>query len=114
MPEFLRLRVLEPGLFLLDAPEVEWVQVLLADGGGIGIYPGHAPLLAETMTGSLLYADARGEHEVILAAGVLQVDPETVVINTSGVVDEAQTPLGGGVAVRRFERLARATSSDAS
>ena len=49
--------VLTPIKTLLDVEGVAWVQVRLADGGGIGIYPGHAPLLAETVTAPLRYAN---------------------------------------------------------
>jgi len=80
----LRLTVLTPVETVLDVEEVAWVQARLADGGGIGIYPGHAPLLAETVTAPLRYADESGEHALGLEAGILQVDREGVTIFTSG------------------------------
>jgi len=80
----LRLTVLTPVETVLDVEEVAWVQARLADGGGIGIYPGHAPLLAETVTAPLRYADGSGEHALGLEAGILQVDREGVTIFTSG------------------------------
>jgi hypothetical protein len=49
MPTSLRLIVTTPAETILDVPDVRWVQARLADGGGIGIWPGHAPLLAETV-----------------------------------------------------------------
>jgi len=70
----LRLTVLTPTETLLDVEGVAWVQSHLADGGGIGIYPGHAPLLAETVTAPLRYAGPSGEHTLDLEAGILQVD----------------------------------------
>jgi F-type H+-transporting ATPase subunit epsilon len=80
----LRLAVLTPAETLLDAGEVAWVQARLADGGGIGIYPGHAPLIAETVTAPLRYADPSGEYTLDLEAGILQVDHDGVTILTSG------------------------------
>ena len=76
--------VLTPIKTLLDVEGVAWVQVRLADGGGIGIYPGHAPLLAETVTAPLRYANGSGEHTLDLEAGILQVDGEGVTVFTSG------------------------------
>ena len=86
MTKPLRLTVLTPAETLLDVEEVAWVQARLADGGGIGIYRGHAPLLAETITAPLRYADASGEHTLEVEAGILQVDSDGVTILTSGLV----------------------------
>lgn len=104
-----RLAVLTPEEPLLDAEQVAWVQAHLADGGGIGIYPGHAPLVAETVTAPLRYADPAGEHALDLEAGILQADAEGVTIFTSGT---AQPCEGGqpsqGLEEVRFDRLAQA------
>ena len=62
MSEPFRLTVLTPEQTLLDVQRVAWVQVQLADGGPIGVYPGHAPLLAETTAAPLRYQDPSGEH----------------------------------------------------
>ena len=83
-----RLMVLTPAKTLLDVEEVAWVQAQLADGGGIGIYPRHAPLLAETVTAPLRYAGESGEHTLNLEAGILQVDGEGVTIFTSGLAQK--------------------------
>lgn len=66
------------------------MRARLADGGPIGIYPGHAPLLAETITAPLRYADGSGEHMLHLEAGILQVDDEGVTIFTSGLVQTSE------------------------
>jgi F-type H+-transporting ATPase subunit epsilon len=105
----LRLTVLTPAETLLNVEEVAWVQASLADGGGIGIYPGHAPLLAEIVTAPLRYADRSGEHTLDLEAGILQVERDGVTIFTSGPaqtseVSETSKVLGD----ERFDRLARA------
>jgi F0F1-type ATP synthase epsilon subunit len=84
MAEPLRLTVLTPAKTLLNVEGAAWVQARLADGGGIGIYPGHAPLLAETVTAPLRYADPSGEHTLDLEAGILQVERGGVTVFTSG------------------------------
>ncbi|MCB0154427.1 MAG: hypothetical protein KDF65_06475 [Anaerolineae bacterium] len=82
MTEPLRLRVLTPAAALLEVATAAWVQVQLADGGGIGIWPGHAPLLAETVAAPLRYADAQGEHHLEVGAGVLHIEAGSVTILT--------------------------------
>jgi len=67
----------------LKAMGVRWVKVALADGIAIGIWPGHAPLLAETVSAPLEYADARGVHEVLLRDGILHVEGGQVTIYTT-------------------------------
>ena len=86
----LRLMVLTPAKTLLNVEGVAWVQARLADGGGIGIYPGHAPLLAETVTAPLRYADGSGEHALHLEEGILQVDGDGVTIFTSGLAQTSE------------------------
>jgi F0F1-type ATP synthase epsilon subunit len=113
----LRLTVLTPAEALLDLGEAAWVQVHLADGGPIGIYPGHAPLLAETVGAPLRYADPSGEHALDLEAGILQVDADGVTIFTSGSrqAREGSPPphdsgseSGSVSGEMRFDRLAQA------
>ncbi len=113
----LRLMVLTPAETLLDVAQVAWVQVQLSDGGGIGIYPGHAPLLAETVTAPLRYADELGEHALGLEAGILQVERDGVTIFTSGLTQTSEvsetarlsSPKSSEVSEgARFDRLARA------
>ncbi len=106
--EPLRLTVLTPVEVLVEAVNVQWVQARLADGGGIGIYPGHAPLLAETVAASLRYADDAGEHNVALGAGVLQVDESGVTLLVGQ--QTRPTPAEGATQTAehaRFDRLAR-------
>jgi len=108
MIEPLRLVVLTPERPLLEARDVAWVQARLADGGPIGIYPGHAPLLAETAAAPLRYADPSGEHALDVAAGILQVGDGDVTVFTA-----EPAPASGGSETStvlqdvRFDRLAR-------
>lgn len=90
----LRLTVLTPAGALLDVTDVAWVQVPLADGGSVGIYPGHAPLLAETRQAPLRYATAVGEHRTEeFEVGILQVMDHQVLLLTTGT---AATATRGG------------------
>jgi len=95
---------------VLEAARVQWIQVQLADGGGIHILPGHAPLLAETVTAPLRYADASGEHSLRIQAGILQIAPGQVTVYTTGRADvgAAAGPSVEHAKERRFNRLAEA------
>jgi F0F1-type ATP synthase epsilon subunit len=107
MARVLDLSVLTPAETLLAVDDAAWVHLRLADGTGITIYPGHAPLLAETVTAALCYADGTGEHAFNVEAGILQVKGDGVTLFTSGQSEAeviAKTPTTSQE--RRFERLA--------
>ncbi len=89
MARSLRLKVLTPAGTLVDEA-VAWVQARLADGGTIGIWPRHAPLVAETVNAQVRYADELGEHSLELEAGILHIDPAGVIILTPGRSGVAQ------------------------
>ena len=112
MSEPFRLTVLTPEQTLLDVHRVAWVQAQLADGGPIGVYPGHAPLLAQTVAAPLRYQDPSGEHTLDLNAGILQVSGEGVTVfastMTSEVSGEPQVRTSSEVSQdERFDRLAQ-------
>ncbi len=108
MARLLHLQVLTPAASLLDAEDVERVHLRLADGTGLSIYPGHAPLLAETVTAPLRYVDESGEHLFDVEAGILQVEENNVMIFTSGRPEDVDTGAPSAVSTeRRFERLAQ-------
>jgi len=99
----LRLTVLTPAGALLDVDDAAWVQVPLADGGSVGIYPGHAPLLAETRRAPLRYATATGEHRTgEFEAGILQVTGHRVLLLTGGAGATAGVPADE---MPQFDRL---------
>jgi F0F1-type ATP synthase epsilon subunit len=91
-----------PAQMLLEAKGVTWMQAHLADGGPIGIYPGHAPLLAETVAAPLRYADASGEHAIDLDAGILQVSSVDVTVFAGKA-----KPYKGAESDKHFDQLAR-------
>jgi F0F1-type ATP synthase epsilon subunit len=102
------LQVLTPAETLLRVERAQWVHMRLADGAGISIYPGHAPLLAETVAAWLRYADASGEHGFDARAGILQVADDHVTLFTSGAWQPAERSVPSTVTKEgRFDRLAR-------
>jgi F0F1-type ATP synthase epsilon subunit len=103
----LRLTVLTPAEQLLEVEEVRWVRVRLVDGAGLSIYPGHAPLLAETVPAPVRYSDSDGEHEVDVASGVLHVTPYAVTLFTGGGDGAEPFEPAEDEQAERFDRLAR-------
>jgi F0F1-type ATP synthase epsilon subunit len=91
VPRPFRLTVLTPERALLEAEEVTQVQAQLADGSPIGIYPGHAPLLTETVAAPLRYTDPSGKHEIDLCAGILQVSDADVTVFAGSQTSEVST-----------------------
>jgi F0F1-type ATP synthase epsilon subunit len=107
MSEPFRLTVLTPEQTLLDVREVAWVQAQLSDGAPIGVYPGHAPLLAETMAAPLRYQDPSGEHALDLNAGILQVSGVGVTVFARIEASELMQAPGDSTEDDRFDRLAQ-------
>lgn len=104
----MQLRILSPAETLLEVEEATWVHLRLADGTGLTVYPGHAPLLAETVTAPVRYADDSGEHAFDVEGGILEVDDQGVMVFTSGKPEAAESLRPSAVAEeKRFERLAR-------
>jgi F-type H+-transporting ATPase subunit epsilon len=86
----LELRVLTPEGAILESAHLTAVNVPLVDGGTIGIRPGHAPLIAETVKGPVTYRTSEGEEHIQLFAGVLDIRLNTVTILTAGEILDAQ------------------------
>ena len=80
MFEPLKLEILSKSQTVLEADSVAWVQVQLADGGSIGIYPGHTPLIAETIVAPLRYALDDTVHSITLDAGILMIEKGKVFV----------------------------------
>ena len=100
MAELLRLRVWSPAETLIDVEGVLWVHVDLSLARPLTIWPGHAPLLAETTADSLRYADDAGTHTLSLPPGMLQVRENEVLILVGGVLQGSEADGG-----ERFKRL---------
>ena len=104
----LHLRVWTPDEVILDIEHANWVNLELADGGSIGIRPGHAPLMAETLTAPVYYEDASGEHLLFLEAGIIQVERTGVTVLTNGLANVEDSEERPDEEETRFDRLARA------
>ncbi|HCU58166.1 MAG TPA: hypothetical protein DF984_08110 [Anaerolineaceae bacterium] len=78
----LSLRILSPEGPILEVDEAASINVPLADGGGIGIRPGHAPLIAETGQGPVRYQTAGGEDQIEVMPGILEIFNNVVTILT--------------------------------
>ena len=106
--ESLHLRVWTPDEVILDIEQVNWVNLKLADGGSIGIRPGHAPLMAETLTAPVSFEDESGEHLLLLEAGILQIERTRVTVLTHGMANVDDSEDQPDEEETRFDRLARA------
>ena len=84
--ERLHLKILTPDGIILERKFLAAVNVPLVDGLPIGIRPGHAPLIAETVQGSVKYRTSTDEAEVELHAGVLEIRENVIMILTAGKV----------------------------
>ena len=69
----LTLKILTPDGQVLEADHLIEVVVPLADGGTIGIRPQHAPLIAETVTGTVQLV-REGETSARLAQKMTALD----------------------------------------
>ncbi len=90
MPPYMTLVVATPETKLLEA-NVQWAQVPLSDGGSIGIFPGHGPLVAETSPGVMRYDDGTGVNSLRLRAGVLRVEVGRATVYTTGLSEGADS-----------------------
>ena len=88
MAERLRLTARTPSETLIEADNVEWVHVSLAEDRFLTIWPGHAPLLGETVAESVRYVDATGQHEMDLLPGILHVRDDVVTFLLPGTLGE--------------------------
>ena len=86
----MKLIVLTPEETLLEAGDVARVRLPLADGGSLGVHPGHHPLLAETRAGQVEYGEEAYTESVSLRAGILRVEDDRVTIYTGGWAGEEE------------------------
>ena len=73
---------------------VSKVRLKLADDAWLSIYPLHAPLLAETLSGPVLYTTAAGEQTMSLSESILQVAENAVTLFTGGELTASTVPVG--------------------
>jgi F0F1-type ATP synthase epsilon subunit len=86
----LTLRVLTPEGVILEVDALEAIRVPISADGTIGLRPGHAPLIAETSNGIVLYRSETEAGSIALHPGILDIRDNHVIILTAGEV--LQTP----------------------
>jgi F0F1-type ATP synthase epsilon subunit len=109
MPAELSFTVLTPSGALIQDQRVRKVRVRLMDGGLLSVYPHHATLIGETMTGEVLYVSEGREEHLRLEGGIFFVVDNTVSLYTSGRVGEKSEqagPINEEDGRARFDRLA--------
>ena len=97
VPTHVRLQILSPEQVLYEG-RVFWVQVPL-DDGLIGIWPGHAPLVASLGPGRVEWSAGQQAHDLEVESGMLRVDTDRCVVLVGGL--------------RAAERGSRAAQTDA-
>jgi len=88
-PQHVSLYVLTPEDILYEG-QVLWVEIPLEDGL-IGIWPGHAPLVASTLGGDIVFDAGNGLEHLSVSPGILKVDVERCAI-LSSVRQAARAP----------------------
>jgi F0F1-type ATP synthase epsilon subunit len=107
----LNLRILSPDGISIEKTDLTAVNVPLADGGWIGIKPGHAPLIAETVRGAIRFRSELGEDSIEVHPGVLEIKENMVIILTAGKVSR-QADFVAKPAQMDFERLMQTLVSE--
>lgn len=102
----LHLTILTPDRTLLDVGDASRVRARLVDDALLSVYPGHAPLIAETLPGPVEYDTETGYGQLNVAEGILQVTADGVTVLTSGL-ERGDAPVERPEGDRRFDRLAR-------
>lgn len=88
--DWLLLQVLTPEGEVFRKEKLTAARILLADGGYMGIRPGHAPLTGETARGAVRFRTEEGHDEIELLPGVVDIRNNTVIILTAGEVNQSQ------------------------
>jgi hypothetical protein len=86
-PRRIHLLIISPEETIYEG-DVRWLQVPL-DDGLIGIWPGHAPLMALVADGIFEFDTGQGIETIPSGGGILNVDPERCTIMTPGAAPEA-------------------------
>ena len=107
----INLQILSPDGISIEKTELTAVNVPLADGGWIGIKPGHAPLIAETVRGAIHFHSELGEDSIEVHPGVLEIKENMVIILTAGKVSN-QSDFVAKPAQMDFERLMQTLVSE--
>ncbi|MEA3408400.1 MAG: hypothetical protein U9R48_10040 [Chloroflexota bacterium] len=87
-PGRIRLQIISPEKIVYEE-EVDWLQVPLSDGL-LGIWPGHAPLIASLTQGQIQFGVDGSVEEIAVGEGILRVDGERCIVLTGAPVSEGE------------------------
>ena len=109
LPTSLRLRVVSADRSLVDE-QVDEVEIPGADGY-FGVLPGHTPLLATMQVGKLSYRQGTETHDLLVAFGYAEVQPDSVTIlaQTAEAAHEIDLARAESAKRRAEERLSNPT-----
>jgi hypothetical protein len=96
----------------LDVGELAWVHVKLANNKSVTIWPGHAPLLAETIAETIRYEDQNGAQRVEFPAGILDVNDDVVTLFLDRVAGDPMWNGEKSSTKGAFDRLAEYLLAD--
>jgi F0F1-type ATP synthase epsilon subunit len=99
------LKVLTPEGMVFTKMGLDAVNIPLADGSPIGIRPGHAPLIAETIKGAVRYRSINQEDEIHLHAGVLEIREDVIMLLTAGEIQNTPEVLGEPVIIEYYRLM---------
>ncbi len=78
LPTYIRLQIVTPQREVAEE-EVDEVSIPGREGY-LGVLPGHAPLLTELQSGTLMYRQNANKHYVAVHSGFAEVLPERVIV----------------------------------
>lgn len=90
--------------------------VLPGESGELGILPGHAPLISRINHGTvkIVLADGKGEENIFVAGGILEVQPGTVTVLSDTAIRAADLDEAKAIEARnRAEEALRNTKDKA-
>lgn len=89
LPEQVNLLVVTPERIVFSGA-VRWVQIPLRDGL-LGVWPGHAPLIASLQPGELVLDNGTEEQTISVLGGILRIDVERCVVLAGGLSEAARS-----------------------
>lgn len=87
MSELINLLVVSPDAVLFQG-QVEWAQLPLEDGL-LGVWPGHAPLIASLAAGEVELGTADGISKLEVDGGTVRIDEDRCILLVGAPTDLA-------------------------
>ncbi len=107
----IRLQIISPER-VVHEEEVSWLQVPLSDGL-LGIWPGHAPLIASLSQGTIRFHVDNEVKEMAVGEGILHVDGGHCVILTGVPASEEASDVASDALSANLENALDDSLSDA-